>query len=213
MTTPLKSRVRLLLLITLVALLALASAPAVLADDDDDDGGGTSTAANRCVVKFVCGEPDPPNGGGGDLQLLRAVNGVYRTAINVLNAGTEDVEYTKKIALTTPFDELSEDFELPGGTSLVIAGTVGMMAAFDVDCNEVFNEFLFGDPGLEFTLGDTFAEGFLILESDGPLDVTAVYTAGNATSAPELGPGGVSSIDVESVKCTQSSSKSDDDDD
>ena len=209
MTTQLESRMRLLLLLTLVALLALASAPAVLADDDDDDGGGsTRAAANRCVVKFVCGDLEE--------SVDRAVGGDYRTSINILNAGTNAVNYTKKLSLTTPCDD--EVFETPGDILPVpplspLSGSLGSMSAFDVDCDEIFDEFLAGaecDDGA----GLDFVEGFLILESDKPLDVTAVYTAGNTISLGELGEqDGVSSIDVESVKCTQSSSKSDDDDD
>jgi hypothetical protein len=184
------SRKRLLLL-ALAVLLALTTAPVLLADDDDDDGGGSTTAGHRCVVKFVCGEPDAS---------LRAVDGVYRTAVNILNADPrESVSYTKKLALTTPCGEAETGFQQPGANLFPDPPgpfELGPMLAFDVDCNEIFNEFLACQP---------FSEGFLILESSGALDVTAVYTAADAVE------GGVS-IDVEPVTCTGATKSGDDDD-
>jgi hypothetical protein len=183
---PRKSRFSFL---ALALILPLAVAPPLLAEDDDDDGL-SRTNGSPCAVKFVCGDTDTEN---------RAVGGVYRTAINILNISGKTVNYSKSIALTTPPDD--EVPETPGEVLPLagpIAGSLASPAAFDVDCNEIFTEFGASGP---------FAEGFLILSSNGPLQVTAVYTAGGDSEE------GVESIDVEEVKCSGGSSGGDDDDD
>lgn len=170
-----------LFFVVMVVLLALTTAAA----------SNASGSGSKCVVKFVCGDADI--GVNGE----RAVPGDYRTSINVLNLSSSSATYTKKLSYTTPCDEDEESlFELPGGTSATVNGTVGAGLAFDVDCREVFEE---------FDACGAFAEGFLILTSNAPLKVTAVYTAG--------GEGGASSIDVNEVACTGGTSSSGDDDD
>jgi hypothetical protein len=195
MTTLHQPRELRFLLLALAAVLLALAAPPLFADDDDDDGGTSRPSVHRCAIKFVCGDAE-----GSD----RAVDGTYRTAINILNAGATSVGYRKKLALTTPCPEDEEGFEQPGPVLGPIPGNgtpfmLASMNAFDVDCNEVFNEFEAGatcEGG-----GIAFAEGFLIIESNGPLDVTAVYTGGDG------------SIDVEPTKCSAGSGGGDDDDD
>ena len=126
MTSWFKSRRCRLLLFSLVVLLTLAAAPAVLAQDDDEEEGG------QCAIKFVCGRAEG--------VALRAIPGEYATAINIFNGDDETVEYTKRLAFTTPCGPEGEP-EIEGETTDPIEGDLRSMGAFDVDCREVFLEF------------------------------------------------------------------------
>lgn len=128
------------------------------------------------VVKFVCGSND------GE-EASRVVPGRYATSINIYNANDTDSLLNKNVALTFPPEE-----QAPGAVSDVIVDNLPSRAALQVDCGEIPSGFSFpgGAPVSPYT------EGFLVIESQGTLKVTAVYTATTAS--------GGASVDVEEVE-------------
>jgi hypothetical protein len=158
-----------------VAILALAGAALVAA------GPAEATSKSKAppewfqyVVKFTCGE------NGGDPT--RVVGGSYATAVSLYNPGEADVTLRKSLALAYPpveqaAGEVSEQIE-----DLLVPGT-----ALQIDCEEIQNEFVFPVPP---PLTD-HVQGFLVIESNRPLHVEAVYTAAGA--------GGDVSVDVERI--------------
>ncbi len=120
----------------------------------------------RYAVKFVC----VPEVGDAE-DAVRPGN--YRTVINVRNAGdrTEDVFKHAVIAR-------SED-EDRGEVSALVIDTLEPGQAFSVDCQDI--ESLFESPG---PVGD----GFVVLESDVELDVSAVYTTDDSVDVEYVGP-------------------------
>lgn len=119
-----------------------------------------ATVLFEYAAKFICGVQK-------DREDLRLTPGVYGTEINVHNPNDHTVCIHKKLALTFPPGEQhpgrilhfpKEDYLRPD-------------QALAVDCNHVRAE-LFGGgfpaPG--------YVTGFIVIESDASLDVTAVYT-------------------------------------
>jgi len=127
------------------------------------------------AAKFVCGE----NSAGID----RILPGQYATAINIHNPFIIPVTFNKRIALTFPPAAQSA-----GQLSDIIPDKLEPLEALEVDCEEIPSEFF-------APLRTPYTKGFLIIESQFPLDVTAVYTAGSINES------GVSivSIDVEQI--------------
>jgi hypothetical protein len=127
------------------------------------------------VVGFTCGSND-----AGE---ERVVPGSYATAVNILNANDSDAWIRKHIALSFP--PVAQE---PGAVSDAIRELLDARHALQVDCGEIFSdEFQFADPVPE----TDHVQGFLVIESDRPLDISAVYTATGAT--------GEVSVDVERV--------------
>lgn len=111
------------------------------------------------AAKFVCGlNPQ---------SIERILPGLYATAINIHNPSNGPVAFQKTIALTFPPAE-----QEPGAVSDFISHTLERGQAIEVDCGEIPIEF-FPDAQLP-----PYVKGFLVIESQGSLDVTAVYTAG-----------------------------------
>jgi Tol biopolymer transport system component len=132
------------------------------------------------AAKMVCGDQSSPE----DLRLTR---GRYATTVNVHNPKTETVAFSKKLALSIP-----PGGQQPGAIMPIDVHELAYDAALAVDCSEL-RQRLFPDG-----FPDGLIEGFLVLESQGPLDVIGVYTTARFDpGAPE----GVSqsSIDVEQV--------------
>ena len=132
------------------------------------------------AAKFVCGR----NPGKTD----RVIPGVYASAINIHNPGSQPVTFRKKVALTFPPVE-----QRPGEVSKFITDTLGPDEALEVDCGEIPSGFQFATPPTT-----PYVKGFLIIISPRSLDVTAVYTAGGADAAGLQVT--VQSIDVEHIK-------------
>lgn len=125
------------------------------------------------AAKFVCGR--------NNQDRVRVTPGMYTTAINIFNPSDEPIAFRKKIALTYPPKE-----QRPGKVSDSISHVLPPHHALAVDCEEIPREF-FGP------LGTPYSKGFLVIESRGSLDVTAVYTSGGRNSWNQ-------SIDVEQIK-------------
>ncbi len=126
----------------------------------------------RYTVKFTCGSVVS---GGGPV-----VPGDYATSVNLQNASSGPVIVREAIALSFPP-------EAQGRVSDKMEGGLPAHEARQVDCSTIPWEFSFTDPAAL----DGYVEGYLILESTGPLHVTGVYTA--------AGGSGQVSMDVERV--------------
>jgi hypothetical protein len=122
------------------------------------------------AAKFLCTANIPGTSQTTDSLLP----GIYQTVVNIHNPNNQTARIRKKIAVTSP-PAISE----------FIKGALKPDEAVKVDCTDVTRDF-----GLTFIHG---AEGFLVIESNLSLDVTAVYTAGPRG-------GEVASIDVEQIR-------------
>ena len=126
------------------------------------------------VVKFTCGvNVDRP---------LQVVPGVFATAVSLYNYNAGDVTLRKSLALSYPPRE-----QASGEISDQIEDVISPGTALMVDCEEFRNEFAFPNPPPVTDL----VVGFLVIESNNPLHVEAVYTA--------AGTAGDVSIDVERI--------------
>ena len=121
------------------------------------------------AVKFVCGQSSPPD------PTLIVVPGQYLTAINIHNPANEIVEYRFK---TAQAQFASND----GPISPFIYATTGPDGAQVFVCRRIVANM---PPG-------PLHDGFFVIESRLPLDVTAVYTAAPVNA-------GVSSIHVDKI--------------
>ncbi|HKC48314.1 MAG TPA: hypothetical protein VKB63_12000 [Gemmatimonadales bacterium] len=115
------------------------------------------------AAKIVCGKPP---------DHVRLVPQVYATAINVHNPIDTVTFVLKKLALTSPPGR-----QRPGKVIPITTDTLRGNEAFATDCQDI---------AARTGVGNTF-EGFVVLESNFSIDVTAVYAV----------PGG---IDVEQIK-------------
>jgi hypothetical protein len=118
-------------------------------------------------VKFVCGQPV------GDAL----APGRYFTVINVHNpiedASTKPINFRMKFAVSPPQQ-----------------GHTGFGSSFDVGSDDV-QKITCGDiiraaNGIANLCSASFCEGFVVLESQAELDVTAVYTAADLTPAQQV---------------------------
>lgn len=110
----------------------------------------TLAVPTEYAVKIVCGRPD-----------RRAVApGTYFTAINIHNPNADSVIFRKKVALTLPG-------ERPGRVYPFSSNSLLPDQALEIDCTDALRH---SDTTLPF------AKGFVVIQSQAPLDVVAVYT-------------------------------------
>jgi hypothetical protein len=111
------------------------------------------------AAKFVCGKSDG-----------RVVApGNYWTAINVHNPESERVRFRKKVAIGLPSEKA-------GPVSEFFKAELGPDEALEIDREDIFHH----SP-----LREDFLKGFVVIESETPLDVVAVYTAAGREEAVE----------------------------
>lgn len=136
--------------------------------------GGT----HEYAAKVVCGAvpPESPS---------RREPGHYSTSVNVHNPGPGRTRFFKKLALTYPPGDQREGEVLPIGHH-----ALGYDEALQSDCADLRRRLI--PKGTA-----PFFEGYLVIQSHGALDVTAVYTTSAAD--PNGEPTGHSSVDVERV--------------
>ena len=97
----------------------------------------------------------------------RVVRATYATAINIHNPHPTEVILRKHLALTFP-----PEIQAAGAVSAVIMENLDRRSALQVDCGEILSdEFDFTDPPLT-----DYVQGFVVIESKRPLDVSATYT-------------------------------------
>jgi len=97
----------------------------------------------------------------------RAVPGLYATAINIHNPHAAEVILRKHAALTFPPEE-----QAAGAVSEVITETLAGRSALQVDCGEILS----GDLHIDVFPYSDYVQGFVIIASRRPLDVSATYT-------------------------------------
>ena len=130
-------------------------------------------------AKVVCGtQPDP--------ESLRFTRGRYATAVNVHNPNDEEVPFFEKLALAFPPVERGAGAVIPIGID-----RLGYDEALRVDCEDLREELFEG------SFEEGYIDGFVVIQSPRPLDVTAVYTT---AQVDDTGAVLHSSIDVESVR-------------
>ena len=131
------------------------------------------------AAKIVCGAQTDPEG----MMLAR---GFYATTINIHSSGKRKNRIFKKLALTFPPDK-----QRPGEVMAIGHDALDYDQALKTDCDDIRRKlFPNGFP-------NGYIEGFVVLQSTAPLDVTAVYTTaevGNDGEAKKH-----SSIDVETI--------------
>ena len=122
----------------------------------------------KYAIKFLCISNIP----GTIAVTPSVVPGVYQTVINIFNPNKERAKMTWSLCL-------------PGPRSQALERVLGPNECARIDCNDIARDFgIMAIHGLE---------GFVIVESDRCLDITAVYTAAGAE-------GRVESIDVEQIR-------------
>ncbi len=132
------------------------------------------------AAKIICGLQKDPR----DMRLAR---GFYATTINIHNPGDDAAKFLKKLALSFPPEE-----QKPGKIFRISVDTLKPDEALKVDCNDVQRRlFPNGFPA-------PYIEGFIVIESDSSLDVTAVYTT--AALDKEANVTTHSSIDVDQIR-------------
>jgi hypothetical protein len=102
---------------------------------------------------------------------IRVIPGFYATAVNLYNPNAEAVTLRKNLALAFPPEE-----QASGETSDQIEEVINPGTALQVDCGEIRNEFVFPNP----PPATDHVQGFLVIESNKPLHVEAVYTSSGA---------------------------------
>jgi len=130
-------------------------------DDPDNDNNGVAIrvaltgnqqrTAYQYAAKFVCGEI-------GKESVL--ASGIYFTAINVHNGGSEAVSVKKRFAVALPGEEA-------GPVSEVVEARLRSGEAFEIDCPDISRH----------VRASGFVKGFVTLESRTSLDVVGVYAA------------------------------------
>jgi len=122
-------------------------------------------AAYQYVVKVVCGTL-------AEKPLHPVVSrGCYTTAVNVYNRSTcDDAVIRRRLSVGLPG-------AASGPVSRMLASDLGPCRAMEVDCKDI----------MDMAPGDAhFVKGFLVLESNVPLDVVAVYTAAGLSGGKEV---------------------------
>jgi hypothetical protein len=114
------------------------------------------------TAKFICLTNIP----GTSLETDTVLPGGYVTDVNIHNPNKKKVKLRKKLAVTFPPGE-----QRPGPVTKFIEEGLGADEAFEVDCGDTAK--------FEFQPIHGW-KGFLVIESTGELDVTAVYTAGGS---------------------------------
>ena len=130
------------------------------------------------AAKIICGKQEKPE----DMRLAR---GFYATTVNIHNPGN-DVKFTKKLALSYP-----PGGQKPGKVTLIAEDELKFEEALETDCMDI-KERLFpnGFP-------TPYIEGFVLIQSEESLDVTAVYSTSSLNEEGRVV--GHSSIEIEQV--------------
>lgn len=111
------------------------------------------------AAKLVCGlQLEPRN-----LQLIR---GAYGTIVNIHNPNEDKVTLQKTLALAIP-----PGFQEPGKVITISKDVLGPQQALATDCEDLRKRIFDGQ------FPASFIDGFVVIESDSSLDVSAVYTS------------------------------------
>ena len=132
------------------------------------------------TAKLVCGlQRDPRN-----LQLTR---GLYGTVINILNPNEDKATFRKTLSLAIP-----PGFQDPGEVISISKDVLGHQQALATDCEDIRKRVFNGQ------FPTPFIDGFVVIESDASLEVSAVYTSAAVDREGEIVE--QSSVDVEQIR-------------
>ncbi|MCG8454723.1 MAG: hypothetical protein MI919_00470 [Holophagales bacterium] len=141
---------------------------------------GIPDAPFEYSVKVLCGvQPDPDD--------RRLTPGAYSTLINIHNPNYREVEFFKKLALAFP-----PGGQEPGALYPIASDQLLYDQALAVDCPDLEERVLL-PQGIE----TDYIDGFVVIQSEHSLDVTAVYTTATLDEGGQ--PSSHSSIDVEQI--------------
>lgn len=149
---------------------------------------GVPDAPFEYSAKIICGiQPDPADG--------RLAPGAYSTIVNIHNPNFRQVEFFKKLALAYP-----PGGQRPGQILPIATDRLEYDQALAADCPDLIERlFPHGLPPAEPDGPPvTYFEGFVVIQSAYPLDVTTVYTT--AALGDNGQPSTHSSIDVEQIQ-------------
>jgi hypothetical protein len=127
--------------------------------------GDSRRLSLQYAVKLLCGPSEKTSSGKPD---SRVAPGRYFTTVNLHNPSGRRVTARFKVAVALPGK--------PGPISRFVSFVVGPDDAISIDCAQLLDR-------LGVTSG--FNDGFIVVESEGELDVVAVYTAAGATGKVE----------------------------
>lgn len=136
----------------------------------------------RYSAKIVCGIQE-------NIKDLRLARGSYATAINIHNPETTRTEFHKSLALTFPPEE-----QRPGRVFPIAKDSLNSDEALAVDCADIRRKlFPNGFP-------TPYIKGFVIIQSEKSLDVSAVYTTSGLKEGEDENGGTRNSVDIEQVQ-------------
>ena len=152
-------------------------------DGGDDDGNGIGGCTY--AAKFLCGDipaqvNDPENPLDAPVEVEQLAPGSYRTAVNIYNPSDGGIDVAFKLAIDG------------GGPAIGTFTEVDMMSAEQLDCLDI-QMLVTGaatrfDAAVELLVPGSFIKGFVVLEPEVNLAVTAIYTFKNVDFEP-AGPG------------------------
>jgi hypothetical protein len=131
---------------------------------------GASEARSQTVLyaaKYVCGVA---SGNAGTPGAGIVAPGAYYTSINVHNSNKEAVDIQKFFDIALPSEQQGGRMVGP------VKASLKPLEAFEIECADIAKH-LDQNP-------KAFWKVFVTLQSSGPLDVVAVYTAAASASGP-----------------------------
>ena len=132
------------------------------------------------TAKIVCGRQLEANN-------FRLARGIYSSAINIHNPNEANVYFLKKLAFTFP-----PGFQKEGHIDTISVDVLRPDGALCTDCIDLQRR-LYPDG-----FPSPYIEGYLVLKSTAPLDVTGVYTASRPRGL--FSSQQVTSIDIEQIR-------------
>ena len=141
------------------------------------------------AVKFICFNADSHFRADTEQGLL---SGWYMTDVNIHNPNARGTRLRKKLALAYPPGK-----QRPGPISRFATQDLRSDQAIEINC---WDQFAYQGNATQYHYPENGIKGFLVIESDGPLDVVGVYTIGSSGS--DNGAAQVQDIDVERVPAT-----------
>jgi hypothetical protein len=129
--------------------------------------GEARSQAAQYAAKYVCG-PVSSNVSTAGAGIVAP--GAYYTSINVHNPNKDAVDIQKFFDVALPSEQQGGRMVGP------VKASLKPLEAFEIECIDIIRH-LDQNPKL-------FWKGFVTLQSSGPLDVVAVYTAAASASGP-----------------------------
>ena len=123
--------------------------------------------AAQYAAKYVCGVAGSAAGSPGAGIVA---TGAYFTSINVHNPNKQAVDIEKVFDIALPSEKQG------GRTAGPVKASLKPQEAFEIECADIAHNLDFSPK--------SFTKGFVTLESSGPLDVVAVYTAAASATGP-----------------------------